>query len=160
MGRSGSRQKKVMFSSQYDVTLLRCGRSKSVDVSMQFIWKSNTQNKKDAINDMMNTALEAVVTTRPTVGYLIQVRFSRKKNLKGAIKVSQTQDIEETVYPSMSGSLTSPFEQHVAIAVTISGGSTPGSGSAASTCYYRHLPDLSSGVSHHGRSLSPVWSQD
>ena len=64
---------------------------------MQFIWKSNTQNKKDAINDMMNTALEAVVTTRPTVGYLIQVRFSRKKNLKGAIKVSQTQDIEETV---------------------------------------------------------------
>ena len=93
MGRSGSRQKKLMFSSQYDVTLLRCGRSKSVDVSMQFIWKSNTQNKKDAINDMMNTALEAVVTTRPTVGYLIQVRFSRKKNLKGAIKVSQTQDI-------------------------------------------------------------------
>ena len=64
---------------------------------MQFIWKSNTQNKKDAINDMMNTALEAVVTTRPTVGYLIQVRFSRKQTLKGAIKVSQTQDIEETV---------------------------------------------------------------
>ena len=36
---------------------------------------------------MMNTALEAVAATGPTVGYLIE----------GAIKASQTQGAEETV---------------------------------------------------------------
>ena len=104
------------------------GGSVPGDVIIQFIWKSNAQDKKDAIDDIMNTALEAVVATRPTVGYLIQVRFSRKRTLEGAMKASQTQqDVEETVYPSQSGSLTSPSEQQVAISMTISGGSTPGS---------------------------------
>lgn len=68
------------------------------DVIIQFSWKNKAQYEEDAIDDMMNRALEedcgATSTTRPTLGYLIKVRFSRKRTLPGAIKGSNTQDIE------------------------------------------------------------------
>lgn len=67
------------------------------DAIIQFSWKNTKKYEENAINDMMNLALERrrgdLSTTRPTVGYLIKVRFSRKRKLQGAIMGSQTQDM-------------------------------------------------------------------
>ena len=67
------------------------------DVIIQFSWKNKADYEVNAINDMMNQALEKdhgdLSTTRPTLGYLIKVRFSRKRKLPGARKGSQTQDM-------------------------------------------------------------------
>ena len=53
--------------------------------------------KEKALNDMMTKGLEqeggTLSTTRPTVGYLIKVRFSKKRMLAGAIKGDKTQDM-------------------------------------------------------------------
>jgi hypothetical protein len=68
------------------------------DVIIQFSWQNRKQYEVDAINDMMNRGLEsdhgAPSATRPTLGYLVKVRFSKKRTLAGAIKGSKTQDIE------------------------------------------------------------------
>jgi hypothetical protein len=68
------------------------------DVIIQFSWKNPQNYEADAINDMMNRALEedhgALSTTRPTLGYLIKVKFSKKRTLQAAIKGSTTQDMD------------------------------------------------------------------
>jgi hypothetical protein len=67
------------------------------DVIIQFSWRNTQRYEEDAINDMMNLALVkqrgSKSTTRPTLGYLIKVKFSRKRTLEGAIKGSATQDM-------------------------------------------------------------------
>lgn len=49
------------------------------DVIVQFSWKNQKKYEKEAINDMMTKGLEhdngALSTYRPTLGYLIKVRF-------------------------------------------------------------------------------------
>ena len=68
------------------------------DVIIQFSWQNKAQYEEDAINDMMNRALDedhgSMSAILPTLGYLIKVRFSRKRTLPGAIKGSKTQDME------------------------------------------------------------------
>jgi hypothetical protein len=66
-------------------------------VVIQFSWKNKKSYEEEAIDDMMNQSLETEggppSTIRPTVGYLVKVKFSRKRTLSGAIKGSKTQDI-------------------------------------------------------------------
>lgn len=68
------------------------------DVVIQFSWQNKQWYEEDAINDMMNRGLDedhgSPSTTRPVLGYLIKVRFSKKRTLAGAIKGSKTQDME------------------------------------------------------------------
>lgn len=68
------------------------------DVVIQFSWKNKKSYEEDAIDDMMNRGLEtdggAPSTIRPAVGYLVKVKFLRKRALSGAIKGCKTQDIE------------------------------------------------------------------
>ena len=63
------------------------------DVVIQFSWKNPKGYEEDAINDMMNEGLESdhgsPPTSRPDLGYLIKVRFSKKRTLAGAIKGSK-----------------------------------------------------------------------
>ena len=64
------------------------------DVVIQFSWKNKKKYEEGAINDMMNRGLEVddgdPSIIRPTLGYLIKVKFSKKRTLTGAIK---TQDM-------------------------------------------------------------------
>ena len=58
------------------------------DVIIQFSWKNTRKYEIDAINDIMNKAKEdqsagAASLTRPRLGYLIKVRFSKKRKLVG-----------------------------------------------------------------------------
>ena len=74
------------------------------DVVIQFSWKNTVQYEFHAFNDIMNRALEKdhapVATTRPTLGgYLIKVRFSRKRTLQGAIKGRNTQ-VDDALDPN------------------------------------------------------------
>ena len=66
------------------------------DVVIQFSWQNKYKYEEGAIDDMMNRALEkdhgALSTTCPTLGYLIKVKFSKKRTLPGADK--KTQDME------------------------------------------------------------------
>ena len=68
------------------------------DVVIQFSWKNKKTYEEGAIDDMMNRGLEVdggdPSILRPTLGYLIKVRFSKKRTLAGAIKGSKTQDME------------------------------------------------------------------
>lgn len=67
------------------------------DVIIQFSWRNKAEYEENAIDDMMNRALtrdDGDATTRPNVGYLIKVRFSRKRTLQGVRKGSRTQDVE------------------------------------------------------------------
>merc|ERR1712176_397083 len=61
-------------------------------------WQNKKKYEEDAINDMMNEGLEFdhgdPSTIRPRLGYLIKVRFSKKRTLAGAIKGSKTRDME------------------------------------------------------------------
>ncbi|CAB9500529.1 hypothetical protein SEMRO_85_G045490.1 [Seminavis robusta] len=88
----------------------RCSKKKSgslkptdagsipVVVLIQFSWKNKKKYKTEAIDDMMNRGLEhdhgSLSASRPTLGYLVKVRFSKKRTLVGAIKGSNTQDME------------------------------------------------------------------
>ena len=67
------------------------------DVVIQFSWKNKMWYEEKALDDMMNKGLEqeggSLSTTRPRVGYLIKVRFSKKRVLVGAIKGDKTQDM-------------------------------------------------------------------
>jgi hypothetical protein len=67
------------------------------DVIVQFSWRNTQQYEEDAINDMMNLARDkergSISTTRPTLGYLIKVKFSKKRTLEGSINGSETQDM-------------------------------------------------------------------
>jgi hypothetical protein len=60
-------------------------------VVIQFSWKNETEYEEDAIDDMMNRALEedhgVLSKTRPTLGYLIKVKFSSGDHCKGQGKV-------------------------------------------------------------------------
>ena len=68
------------------------------DVVIQFCWKNPRSYEEEAIDDMMNRGLEqqkgTPSTDRPRLGYLIKVRFSKKRTLPNAIKGSKTQDME------------------------------------------------------------------
>jgi hypothetical protein len=68
------------------------------DVIIQFSWRNTQRYEEDAINDMMNFALDeergSISTTRPTLGYLIKVKFSKKRTLEVSINGSKTQDME------------------------------------------------------------------
>jgi hypothetical protein len=67
------------------------------DVVIQFSWKNKMWYEEKALDDMMTKGLEQekgpLSTTRPRVGYLIKVRFSKKRTLVGAIKGDKTQDM-------------------------------------------------------------------
>ena len=67
------------------------------DVVIQFSWKNKMWYEEKALNDMMTKGLEqeegTLSTTRPRVGYMIKVRFSKKRVLAGAIKGDKTQDM-------------------------------------------------------------------
>ena len=69
------------------------------DVVIQPSWQNKKSYEEDAINDMMNQGLEAengvLSTTSPKLGYLIKVRFSKKRKLSNAsVRGAQTQDLE------------------------------------------------------------------
>jgi hypothetical protein len=67
------------------------------DVVIEFSWKNNQSYEEEKIDDMMNRSREVdggpLSTIRPTVGYLIKAKFSKKRTLAGAIKGSKTQDL-------------------------------------------------------------------
>jgi hypothetical protein len=82
----------------------RCNRSKvgvwvptvrgSVpDVVIQFSCKNKQSYEDEKIDDMMNRSLEVdgdpLSTIRPTVGYLIKAKFSKKRTLEGAIRAQK-----------------------------------------------------------------------
>ena len=77
---------------------MKNGRGAIPDVVIQFSWKNKKTYEEGAIDDMMNKGLEvdggALSTIRPRLGYLIKVRFSKKRTLAGAMKDSKTQDME------------------------------------------------------------------
>lgn len=64
------------------------------DVVVQFSWKNTWKYERGAINDMMNQGLESYGENRsrncPRLGYLIKMRFSKKRRLDGGMK---TQDV-------------------------------------------------------------------
>lgn len=68
------------------------------DVVIQFSWKNKKAYEEDAMDDMMNRGLEKQKglpsTTCPALGYLIKVKFSKKRPLAGSINGSKTQDME------------------------------------------------------------------
>lgn len=67
------------------------------DVVLQFSWRNARGYQEDAIDDMMSYAVETergpATLTHPRVGYLIKVRFKRKRTLPNALKGNKTQDI-------------------------------------------------------------------
>lgn len=67
------------------------------DVVIQFSWKNKMWYEENALDDMMTKGLEreegSLSATRPNVGYLIKVRFSKKRTLAGATKGGKTQDM-------------------------------------------------------------------
>lgn len=81
-----------------DGDLLPTNKGSIPDVVVQFSWKNTKKYETEVIDDMMNRGLEhdhgALSTSRPTLGYLIKVKFSKKRALPGAIKGSKTQDLE------------------------------------------------------------------
>jgi hypothetical protein len=66
------------------------------DVVIQFSWKNTFAYEKSAMDDIMNQGLEKrggpLSTTCPRVGYLIKVRFSRRRSL-AAFPGRTTQDM-------------------------------------------------------------------
>jgi hypothetical protein len=68
------------------------------DAVIQFSWQNKLLYEEDAIDDIMNKGLKedhgTASTIHPVLGYLIKVRFSKKRALPGAIKGSKTQDME------------------------------------------------------------------
>ena len=67
------------------------------DIVIQFSWRNKRGYEEDAIDDIMNDAVEiergSKSLTCPRVGYLIKVRFKKKRTLQNAIKGSKTQDM-------------------------------------------------------------------
>lgn len=67
------------------------------DVVIQFSWKNKMYYEENALDDMMTLGLEeekgSLSARRPNVGYLIKVRFSKKRKLAGARKGDKTQDM-------------------------------------------------------------------
>lgn len=84
-------------SANDDGPLFPANRGSIPDVIIQFSWKNTRGYEEDAIDDMMNNGLEKdhgpLSMTHPRVGYLIKVKFSKKRTLAGAIKGSRTQDL-------------------------------------------------------------------
>lgn len=68
------------------------------DVVVQFSWKNKKWYEEKAIDDMMTKSLEKDHGTRnnslPRLGYLIKVRFKKKRRLVSAVKGEYTQDME------------------------------------------------------------------
>jgi len=77
---------------------INLGDSPMPDVVVQFSWQNKKMCEEGAVDDVMNRGLEddqgAPSMIRPTLGYLIKARFSKKRTLVGAIKGSKTQDME------------------------------------------------------------------
>jgi hypothetical protein len=86
------------------------------DVVIQFSWKnSKTYEESAVIDDMMNIGMErpndlvASATTRPTLGYLIKVRFSKKRKLEAVLATTDaitgitTETINTKDTPDMNG---------------------------------------------------------
>ena len=75
-----------------------CNKGAVPDVVIQFSWKDKKGYKEQAMNDMMTSALDKERGTPslgcPRVGYLIKVKFSKKRRLSQAVKGSKTQDLE------------------------------------------------------------------
>jgi hypothetical protein len=69
------------------------------DVVIQFNWKnSKTYEENAVIDDMMNFGMErpndlVASATRPTLGYLIKVRFSKKRKLETPVLATTTDAI-------------------------------------------------------------------
>jgi len=67
------------------------------DVVIQFSWRNKRGYEEDAIDEMMNDAVEIErgpkSMTCPRVGYLIKVRFKKKRTLRNSLKESKTQDM-------------------------------------------------------------------
>ena len=67
------------------------------DVIIQFSLRNPRGYEEDAIDDMMALALERergpATSTHPRVGYLIKVRFSKKRPLPNAVKGTKTRDM-------------------------------------------------------------------
>lgn len=67
------------------------------DVVIQFSRRNKRGYEEDAIDEMMNDAVEIErgpkSVTCPRVGFLIKVRFKKKRTLQNALKGSKTQDM-------------------------------------------------------------------
>ena len=67
------------------------------DVVIQFSWRNKRGYEEEAMDEMMNDAAEVergpASATCPRVGYLIKVRFKKKRTLANALKGSKTQDV-------------------------------------------------------------------
>jgi hypothetical protein len=68
------------------------------DVVIQFCWKNPFGYEESALDDIMTKGLERLggplSATRPRVGYLIKVRFSRRRKRDGASQGRNTQALE------------------------------------------------------------------
>ena len=77
-----------------DLEPIDVGKGPVPDVIIQFSWKNTALYEESAIDAMMNRALtkhHGEPSNLPRVGYLIKVRFSRKRKLQNGEK---TQDVE------------------------------------------------------------------
>ena len=67
------------------------------DAVIQFSWQNKKWNEEKALDDIMNKGLDrecgSLSITLPRVGYLIKVKFSKKRTLNEAIKGNKTQDM-------------------------------------------------------------------
>ena len=75
---------------------INLGKGTIPDVVIQFSWRNKKRYEENAINDMMNRGLEvdggSLSSERPRLGYLIKVRFSKKRRLDDT--GLKTQDLE------------------------------------------------------------------
>ena len=67
------------------------------DVVIQFSWRNKRGYEEEAMDEIMNDAAEIergpASATCPRLGYLIKVRFKKKRTLANGLKGSKTQDI-------------------------------------------------------------------
>lgn len=120
------------------------------DVVIQFSWQNKKWYEEDAINDMMNRGLEedhgSPSTTRPALGYLIEVRFSKKRALAGAIKGSKTQDMEGLDIYSLSHG------------TTIADALDPNNANAEHWQYTRGSPEVLITIAPRHLGITGLWA--
>ena len=116
------------------------------DVVINFSWKNTESYEEEAIDDMMNRGLEqrngTLSTDLPRLGYLIKVRFSKKRS-----QGSNTRDIMEglDIYRLTHGT-------------TVADARDPNNSSADHWCYLVEGPDVFITIKPQDLGITGVWA--
>jgi hypothetical protein len=119
-------------------------------VVIQFSWKNETEYEEDAIDDMMNRALEedhgVLSKTRPTLGYLIKVKFSSGDHCKGQGKVRKHKICKAlNIYRLPHGT-------------TIADARDPNNPNASHYCYFPGGPEYLITITPGDLGINGVWA--